>query len=115
MVERSADWIAQVQGDLHHASHDLEHGYFDWACFSSQQAAAKAVKALLYARGLEPRGHSVADLLIVYDGPERNQEYRTVRNVIRLGGLEPRIYTSDQAGQMATILDRMIRGGVELF
>ena len=62
-MERSADWIAQAQGDLKHAAHDLDHGFFDWACFSSQQAAEKAVKAVLYARGVEPWGHSVADLL----------------------------------------------------
>jgi HEPN domain-containing protein len=62
-VERSADWIAQARRDLAHARVDIDHAYFDWACFSSQQAAEKAVKAVLNRLGAEPWGHSVAGLL----------------------------------------------------
>ena len=62
-MERSADWMEQAQGDLAHARHDLEHGFYDWACFSSQQAAEKAAKAALQRIGGEACGHSVADLL----------------------------------------------------
>ena len=62
-MERSADWMEQAQGDLPHARHDLEHGFYDWACFSSQQAAEKAAKAALQRIGGEAWGHSVADLL----------------------------------------------------
>jgi HEPN domain-containing protein len=62
-VERSADWLDQAQGDLEHAQSDLAGGYFDWACFSAQQAAEKAVKAVLQRKGDEAWGHSVADLL----------------------------------------------------
>jgi HEPN domain-containing protein len=45
-MERSADWMEQARGDLEHAAHDLIGGFFDWACFSAQQAAEKAVKAV---------------------------------------------------------------------
>lgn len=62
-MERSADWMDQAQGDLAHARNDLEHGFYDWACFSAQQAAEKAVKAVLHRLGGEAWGHSVADLL----------------------------------------------------
>lgn len=62
-MERSADWIEQAQGDLAHARNDLEDAFYDWACFSAQQAAEKAVKAVLYRMGAEAWGHSVADLL----------------------------------------------------
>jgi HEPN domain-containing protein len=62
-VERSADWIDQAQGDLEHARKDLENGFYDWACFSAQQAAEKAVKAVFQKIGAEAWGHSVADLL----------------------------------------------------
>ena len=62
-MERSADWMEQAQGDLVHARHDLQHGFYDWACFSSQQAAEKAAKAALQRIGGEAWGHSVADLL----------------------------------------------------
>ena len=53
----------QAEGDLEHAKSDLERGFFDWACFSSQQAAEKAVKAVFQKMGAEAWGHSVADLL----------------------------------------------------
>lgn len=62
-MERSADWMEQAQGDLLHARSDVERGFFDWACFSAQQAGEKAVKAVLQRRGGEAWGHSVADLL----------------------------------------------------
>ncbi|TAK20664.1 MAG: HEPN domain-containing protein [Chloroflexota bacterium] len=58
MAERSADWM-----DLAHARHDLESEFYEWACFSSQQAAEKAAKAVLNRRGAEAWGHSVADLI----------------------------------------------------
>jgi HEPN domain-containing protein len=62
-MERSRDWMDQAQGDLGHAQHDLAHGFYDWACFSAQQAAEKAVKAVFQKLGAEAWGHSVADLL----------------------------------------------------
>ena len=46
-----------------HAKSDLNGGFYDWACFSSQQAAEKAVKAVFQKMGAEAWGHSVADLL----------------------------------------------------
>lgn len=53
----------QALGDLEHARSDLERGFFDWACFSAQQAAEKAVRAVFQKMGAEAWGHSVADLL----------------------------------------------------
>lgn len=62
-VERSGDWMTQARGDLSHASHDLDGGFYEWCCFSAQQAAEKAVKAVFQRLGGEAWGHSVADLL----------------------------------------------------
>jgi HEPN domain-containing protein len=62
-MERSADWLEQARSDLEHARHDLEAEFYEWACFSSQQAAEKAVKAVVQHQGGEAWGHSVADLL----------------------------------------------------
>lgn len=62
-MERSKDWIFQARGDLAHARLDVEHDFFDWACFSSQQAAEKAVKALHGYLGGEAWGHAVTDLV----------------------------------------------------
>jgi len=65
LAERSADWMDQAEGDLAHARSDLERGFYDWACFSTQQSAEKAVKAVLYQMGLEVWGPCGADLLKV--------------------------------------------------
>jgi len=62
-VERSADWMDQALRDLAHARQDLSTGFHEWACFSAQQAAEKAAKAVLQKAGTEAWGHSVADLL----------------------------------------------------
>lgn len=62
-MERSADWMDQAEGDLEHARSDLRGGFYDWACFSSQQAAEKALNAVFQKLGAEAWGHSVADLL----------------------------------------------------
>jgi HEPN domain-containing protein len=64
MVERSRDWMDQAEGDLEHAKSDLKLGFYDWACFSSQQSAEKAVKAVFQKLGAEAWGHSVYDLLL---------------------------------------------------
>lgn len=53
----------EAKGDLEHAKSDVEGGYYNWACFSSQQGAEKAVKAVFQKMGAEAWGHSVADLL----------------------------------------------------
>lgn len=63
MAERSADWLEQATRDLEHARHDLDVGFYEWACFSAQQAAEKAVKAVFEKMGGEAWGHSVAGLL----------------------------------------------------
>ena len=62
-MERSRDWLDQAQGDLAHAQSDVERAFYDWACFSAQQAAEKAVKAVFQRLGDDAWGHSVADLL----------------------------------------------------
>jgi HEPN domain-containing protein len=53
----------QAEGDLKHAQSDMERGFYEWSCFSSQQAAEKAVKAVFQKMGAEAWGHSVSDLL----------------------------------------------------
>jgi len=63
MANRYADWLRQAEADLRHARNALEDGDHEWACFAAQQAAEKAVKAVVLAQGGEPWGHSVTILL----------------------------------------------------
>ncbi len=58
-------WLRQAEHDLSDAEYSALGGRFSLACFLCQQAAEKALKAFLYARGAEQVfGHSVADLAV---------------------------------------------------
>lgn len=46
MAKRFKDWLAQAESDLGHAKKSSQMKDYNWACFASQQAAEKAVKAL---------------------------------------------------------------------
>lgn len=62
-VEDALRWLSQAEHDLDDALFVVTGGRHGLACFLSQQAALKAVKALLLASGAEAvRGHSVAEL-----------------------------------------------------
>jgi predicted nucleotidyltransferase len=54
------------------------------------------------------------DLLVVYEGPPREDPYMMVRRHIKLRGLEPHVYSEEEARQLRGILDRMTAGGVRL-
>ncbi|MEM2122236.1 MAG: HEPN domain-containing protein [Candidatus Bathyarchaeia archaeon] len=64
----------QAEGDLEHAKNDLRHGFYDWACFSSQQSAEKALKAVFQKLHAEAWGHSVYDLLVNLQDTEKINE-----------------------------------------
>ncbi|RKX71528.1 DNA-binding protein [candidate division WOR-3 bacterium] len=64
MRNRWNDWLRQAKRDLAHARRDLEDEFYEWACFSAQQAAEKAVKAVYLFRNMEAWGHSVSGLLM---------------------------------------------------
>ena len=55
--------MKQAEADLRHARHSLEAGDFEWCCFSAQQAAEKAIKALFMARSRDAWGHTLTVLL----------------------------------------------------
>jgi predicted nucleotidyltransferase len=58
--------------------------------------------------------YSDIDLLVIYAGPVRGDAYRTVRLSIPLRGLEPHVYSEDEAESLRSTLDRMIEGGITL-
>ena len=60
-MNRARDWLLQAEKDLETAEIARNAGRHEWACFATQQAAEKAVKALHL--GQEAWGHLVARLL----------------------------------------------------
>ncbi|MDI6825154.1 MAG: HEPN domain-containing protein [Bacillota bacterium] len=61
-LEEAERWQRQAEHNREVAIHDRAGGFHSAACFWAQQAAEVGLKAFLYARGFDVRGHSVADL-----------------------------------------------------
>ena len=62
VASRHADWLRQADADLRHARH-ARAGETHGACFAAQQAAEKALKAVVMSRGADAWGHTVTGLL----------------------------------------------------
>ena len=62
-MQRTEDWLRQSRKDLSHSKKSLEMEDFEWACFSAQQSAEKAVKAVYQSIRAYAHGHSVSTLL----------------------------------------------------
>jgi len=63
MPARAKDWLRQAKPDLDHAENDLRYEFYEWACFSAQQACEKAVKAVFHHLNADAWGHSITMLL----------------------------------------------------
>jgi HEPN domain-containing protein len=68
-MNRYRAWLEQAQRDLEKARIDLQYQYWEWACFTAQQAAEKAVKALLLYQGKDAWGHAITPMLRSLDAP----------------------------------------------
>ncbi len=62
-MRRHEDWLKQAHSDLKAAEDSAGSSHFEWACFQAQQAAEKALKALIISKGGESRTHSINFLL----------------------------------------------------
>ncbi len=67
-MNRYRDWLDQAERDLKRARIDVQFAFWEWACFTSQQAAEKAVKALLMNRGITVWGHAITPILASLEG-----------------------------------------------
>jgi HEPN domain-containing protein len=109
----AAEWIGRARGNLARAKQPKpEEAFWEDLCFDAQQAAEKAVKAVLVLRGINfPRTHDIADLLalVVQDEvpddlweADSLSEYATVA---RYPGRQP---ASEQDRQKAIILAEQV-------
>ena len=62
-MRRHEDWLRQAKRKLESARWDMEGSFYEDACFSAQQAAELAVKAMLEREGRFEPGHSISALL----------------------------------------------------
>jgi len=64
--ENARRWFQQGEADIKAAVGSAAAGSYEWACFQSQQAAEKALKAFWHHNSLEPWGHSLIKLVQEY-------------------------------------------------
>ncbi len=62
-MNRWRDWLDQAERDLERARLDLQHEFYEWACFTAQQSSEKAIKALGMSLGIDLWGHSLNSML----------------------------------------------------
>ena len=62
-MTRWKDWFEQGERDLQKSGLDLANGYYEWACFTAQQASEKIIKALGMKMGYALWGHSITEML----------------------------------------------------
>ena len=66
MNDRTANWLEEANWDLENARILFKNNRFNTVVFHCQQAAEKAVKALLYHNKIIGWGHSIHSLLEKY-------------------------------------------------
>ncbi len=121
-MDRSSDWMAQAVRDQSHARYCASGGFYDWACFSAQQAAEKAVKAVLQRMGIEAWGHAVAQLLDAVESAHlvpaalRNAALELDKAYIPTrypdahpAGAPGSLYTSQEAERLIAYADEILR------
>lgn len=62
-MRRHRDWLRQAKRKLESAQWAIQGQFYEDACFTAQQAAELAAKALLESQGRIELGHSVLQLL----------------------------------------------------
>ncbi len=65
IINRWKDWYEQGKRDLERAKLDIDHHFFEWACFTAQQSAEKALKGVALKKGITIWGHSLTEILIL--------------------------------------------------
>jgi HEPN domain-containing protein len=84
--EDPREWLNRAQSNLVLAGMQGERIYLEDLCFNAQQAAEKAIKALLIQRQVEfPYVHDIAELLTVLEqtGQEIPQSVRQAERLTR--------------------------------
>lgn len=62
-MNRFSDWLNQAKEDFQAAIDSMNSDHYEWTCFQAQQAAEKALKALLLSLNVEAWGRGLIYLL----------------------------------------------------
>ncbi len=70
-MNRWKDWYEQGERDLERAKLDIQHGYYEWACFTARQSSEKFLKALGLYLCIDLWGHSLVPMLKIISDKAR--------------------------------------------
>ncbi len=62
-MNRKSDWLRVAEAELKTAQDLHRIGHYSWACFTAQESAEKAFKAVLLHTSSRPTTHDMVDLL----------------------------------------------------
>ena len=77
-------WFKSAEITLKSARKDLSSNDYNWACFKSQQAAEKALKAILWGIGEPVIGHTLKKLIDAISKIEIKVDERIYDNCVEL-------------------------------
>ena len=79
MNERTLNWLNEAEWDLENARILFERDRFNTVVYHCQQAAEKAVKALLYHNNLNGWGYSIHSLVEKY-GEQKKIDFENIKS-----------------------------------
>ncbi|MEW5707244.1 MAG: nucleotidyltransferase domain-containing protein [Actinomycetota bacterium] len=66
-----------------------------------------------YAKGNYTVGSDI-DLLVVYEGPQRQDAFALTKKILDIPHLEPHLYTKEEYNMLESVINRMVKNGIEL-
>ncbi len=101
-MNRWKDWYEQGKRDLERAKLDVDHRFYEWACFTSQQSAEKVIKGLALKLGLTIWGHSLTEIFsILSERIEIPEKLRDEAKLLDLYYIPPRYPNGFPSGKPA--------------
>lgn len=84
------------------------------AALKEELPLARVVLFGSYASGRHAVGSDI-DVLVVYSGERREDAFKVVKQTLALAGVEPHVYTEEEARAVEPTLRRMAEQGVVLY
>lgn len=105
-MNRWNDWFQQGKRDFERAKLDLEHKFYEWACFTSQQSAEKVLKGLALNLGFNIWGHSLTEIFNLLkqkiDIPEKLKENAKILDLYYIPARYPNGFPSGKPSDYFT-------------
>ena len=121
-MNRWKDWYEQGKRDLERAKLDVDHRFYEWACFTSQQSAEKVIKGLALKLGLTIWGQSLTEIFSIlserHEIPEKLKEEAKLLDLYYIPSRYPNgfpsgkpadYFTEKQAREAMGAADHIIR------